>query len=596
MSLSNNFPAIAPSLSLDFANTKRLDPRITFTRTTTATYYDGVTTAKAEENLFLQSQAFNATWVPFDDVLTGSQTAPDGTSTAWSLAQESGTTASARIQQTPSVVAADYVISIFAKADTRDFLAIQEAILDASTNITWFNLSTGAVGTTNADHTATITSVGSGWYRCSIKFTVNAARSGAVLFRACDTDGNTAAADDGTGIFIWGAQLEQRSAVSSYTPTTTQAITNYIPALQTAASGVARFDHNPTTGESLGLLVEEQRTNLCLQSEDLSTTWTTAAASVTTNIDVAPDGTLTADRIIADTTNAFHGVNQSIAVVTGTAYTFSVYAKAYGNNFLRIGFSSARFSNALAYFDLSTGSVGTVTGGTATITLVGNGWYRCAFTATCTSTGTSSHSLIYTSQSDNQSQYTGDGWSGLLAWGSQFEAGAFPTSYIATTSASVTRNADVASMTGTNFSSWYRADEGTLYAESRCPNGITGNINRIASLNDGTTSNRIELDTGEAAATVVRNVVNGTSQGAPTAGSFTDFQLRKSALAIQVDNFTLAANTSTASDTSALVPVVNRLMIGQSTASNSSYLNGTMAKLAFYPARLTNAQLQALTS
>jgi hypothetical protein len=151
-------------------------------------------------------------------------------------------------------------------------------------------------------------------------------------------------------------------------------------------------------------------------------------------------------------------------------------------------------------------------------------------------------------------------------------------------------------MTGTNFSDWYNASEGTLYAESRCPNGIATNINRIASLNDGTNSNRMEIDTGSATATAARIQVNGVNQGSPTAGSFTDFQLRKSALGIQLNNFTLAANTATNSDTSALVAVVDRLMIGQSPAAASNFLNGTLAKIAYYPRRLANSELQAITA
>jgi hypothetical protein len=173
---------------------------------------------------------------------------------------------------------------------------------------------------------------------------------------------------------------------------------------------------------------------------------------------------------------------------------------------------------------------------------------------------------------------------------------AFASSYIKTEASQVTRSRDDASMTGTNFSSWYNQAEGTLYAESRCPNGIATNLNRIASLNDGTSSNRIEIDTGSAAATVSRILANGVNQGSLGAGSFTDFQLRKSALGIQLNNFTLAANTATASDTSALVPVVDRLMIGQSPAAASSFLNGTLAKIAYYPLAATSAQLQGLTS
>ena len=111
-------------------------------------------------------------------------------------------------------------------------------------------------------------------------------------------------------------------------------------------------------------------------------------------------------------------------------------------------------------FNLSTG---TASGTGASIVSVGNGWYLCIGTVTVNTTGSTGINFSINNGSTNS--YTGDGYSGIYLWGAQLEAGAFPTSYIPTTSASVTRNADVASMTGTNFSSWYRQDAGCFYAE-----------------------------------------------------------------------------------------------------------------------------------
>ena len=617
MSIASNFPAISPSLSLDFAAVQSLDPRITFTRASTATYY-GTETAKAEENLLLYSQEFDngAFWGLTNATVTANtEVAPDGTTTAETLTDDATNGVHLCTQNISLQVDTPFTFSCFLKegTNTHAYLSIRDAATSQRYFAADFNLDTGTVRTTGAGTSGTltsnsITSVGNGWYRCVITGQVAAVGSMRAVIGVSDgaTAFNTLGAisyiGTGTTIFVWGAQLEQRDAVTAYTPTTTQPITNYIPVLETAASGVARFDHNPTTFESLGLLIEESRTNLLLQSETFSTTWVATRCSITANTIVAPDGALTADKLVEDATASdTHLLTQSISFTSGTAYTYSIFAKqAEAGRFLQLLFPSAAFGSALrATFDLTNGTFQVSASITGAITFVGNGWYRCSITGTATTTASATIGILLANSSAATGAaaiYTGDGYSGIYIWGAQLEAGAFPTSYIPTVASQVTRAADAASMTGTNFSSWYNQGAGTLYAESRCPNGIIGNLNRIASLNDGTTSNRTEIDTGSGTATIGRITTNGTSQGILSAGSYTDFQLRKSALAIQVDNFTLAANTATTSDTSVLVPVVDRLMIGQSPSANSNYLNGTIKKLAYYPLRATNAQLQGLTS
>ena len=100
---------------------------------------------------------------------------------------------------------------------------------------------------------------------------------------------------------------------------------------------------------------------------------------------------------------------------------------------------------------------------------VGNGWYRCIITFTTVSTsGAVINPVIYLIDNANATRaagMTGDGYSGIFIWGAQLEQGSFPTSYIKTSGASATRSADNASITGENFSSWYRQDEGSLYSE-----------------------------------------------------------------------------------------------------------------------------------
>ena len=200
MAIASNFPAIKPSLLLDFANTKRLDSRVTFTRTTTATYYDGVTTAKAEENLLLRSQDYSATWTVTNLTPVTGKTAPDSTSTATEFTAGA---ANAVLTQSYTAIAGSYTFSVWLRRVT----------------------GTGNIDIAADNGTWTTKVITGTWARYDVTQTV-AAGSKTAGIRVVTS---------GDAIEVWGAQLEQRSSVTAYTATTTQAITNYIPVLLTAA-------------------------------------------------------------------------------------------------------------------------------------------------------------------------------------------------------------------------------------------------------------------------------------------------------------------------------------------------------------------------
>jgi hypothetical protein len=375
--------------------------------------------------------------------------------------------------------------------------------------------------------------------------------------------------------------------------------------LQTAASGVARFDHNPITGESLGLLVEEQRTNICLQSEDFSTTWTAVNASAQTNVAIAPTGALTADKLTEDTSSGVsHRITQtSMSLAASTAATFSFYAKASGRNIVRAQLYEDNSNGILTgFFDLSSGTVtstsvsGTASGASGTITAVGNGWYRCTLSGIPYTSGTLASVALTLVSTGTTVVYTGDGYSGVFLWGAQLEVGAFPTSYIPTVAATVTRNADAASMTGANFSSWYRADEGTVYVESQKNYSGSTRFPVLTCISDGTSNNLIEsFWTDSSSSLQIAVYVNNTGVAFPGTSSLTQTNAYKQSFVYKVNDFANVINGATAvTDTSGGIPVVDRLTIGS--RNNSSVLNGTIKKIAFYPTRATNAQLQALTT
>ncbi len=571
MSIQSNFPAISPTLNLSFALTKALDPRISFASASTATYY-GTQTAKAEENLLIRSQDYSATWTVTNLTPVTGKTAPDATSTATEF---TASAANAVLTQGYTAIAGSYTFSVFLRRVTGS-----GDIQIAADNGTWT--------------TKVITGT---WARYDVTQTVAAGSKTAGVRVVTDTD----------AIEVWGAQLEQRSAVTAYTATTTQPITNYIPQLLTAAAGVARFDHNPTTFESLGLLIEEQRTNLVTYSEQFdNAAWTKTNSSITANTIVSPDGTVDADLLSSDATvtTSARDLRRSTATTVSVANTFSVYAKAAAGNFvgLSIRNAAAAANNIVAEFNLSNGTIsvaasnnGNATGATASITAVGNGWYRCAISGIADTSGTSLSTLVFGRTTSGSTSVT-ENTALCFIWGAQLEAGAFPTSYIPTVASQVTRSADAASMTGTNFSSWYNQGEGTFFAQFRPAAADFGGNKNIFLASDGTTSNFVGLryastgtQTSLAATTsavIQANVVTGTM----VAG--TSYKL---AGVYKVNDFAASRDSATVgTDTAGTLPVVDRAEIGS--LAGVSLGSQHIAKLAYYPVRIQNNQLQALTS
>ena len=495
MAIESFYPRPRPSLDLNFA-AGNFDPRITFSRASAATYYDGRTTAKAEENLLVRSQEFdNASWGKLRTDVLNVYTAPDGTLTAKESRPDEALDRHFAYQwYVTGKAGKSYTASVYVRANGYNYFAIgfednthgakKSYIFDLLGSSATLLYSAGDSIFSNAS--ATITSVGGGWFRCTMTATcVNDLASYLTLQLGPSPTATPTishgmpyfAGDGASGIYLWGAQLEQRSQVTAYTPTTTQPITNYIPVLQTALSGVPRIDHDPVTGECKGLLIEEYRTNLLTYSDQFdNAAWSKGSATVSANSVVAPDGSLGADMVSASA--SYGGVYTSFAG-SAVSYTYSVFAKKGTSDSLYV---KANNAGQIAYyaFNLSAGTFAASSGaGSATMAPVGNGWYRVSVTPANVASGTSYFEIL--------SSTTGT----FYLWGAQVETGAFPTSYIPTTSAQVTRAADSASMTGANFSSWYRQDEGTLCAEVNVPFSASYTT-RLFAVDDGTSNNVLQ--------------------------------------------------------------------------------------------------------
>jgi hypothetical protein len=237
--------------------------------------------------------------------------------------------------------------------------------------------------------------------------------------------------------------------------------------------------------------------------------------------------------------------------------------------------------------------VGTATGtgaiaATPSITLQANGWYRCSLSVTLVAPA---NICVFIYPGTATSQTTA---SQTLVWGAQLEAGAFPTSYIATTGTSATRSADIATITGTAFSGWYNQGQGTMFADVTVLS--TADFQQVISINDGSSSNRAELRVVGGAGTQIRSdcVVGGSSKYANNFIAVADQSRRVAALALQSNNFRLQSGSSWSSPSSDAVPSVDRLYLNYATFG-AGEINGTIARLAYWPVRLGNSVLQGIT-
>ena len=363
--------------------------------------------------------------------------------------------------------------------------------------------------------------------------------------------------------------------------------------LVAASTDVARFDYDPVTLAPLGLLIEEARTNLALNSGD--TLSGGFGGVVVADQITAPDGSL-ADFFQEDTGNSEHYAGDRVVAVTaGTTYTWSFYAKlGLAGEARRACVRTGAQGPASVAFDLETGS-GTLIGGAVSfgISSAGNGWWRCWIVFIATGTGLA----VFRQQLSigTNTVYTGNGTSGLFFWGAQLEAGSFPTSYIPTGTEAATRAADVAVMTGTNFSSWYNQSEGTFVSrQSRPPTAIAdGNVFQA---DDGTDNNRLSQGTGSAGNVLNPSIiVGGVAQAVLTQGANTGLGEKSCAVAYKLNDFAAASNGDSAvTDVSGTPPTVNELWIGKSFAA--AYWNGHIHSIRFYSSRLPDATLQSLSA
>jgi len=521
--------SIRPTLNLDFANSKQLDPRITFYRDSIATYYDskGVlryansneprfdhdpVTGKSKGLLIEEARTNYVTFNPTNYTTVGSnaplkfnvEMSPNGKFDAH-LITGSGqdTRHSLHLGQQGYPLNSEMALSIYVKPYGNH----RYVSLESASYSNWTTVGTrrfDLVTKTALDPDSKLEEVGNGWIRLTMLGTVTNGNVSARGFYLNLTDDSytTSSADIPLtdGCYFWNPQAEIGSFATSPIPIDTRFTSRSSVATYHDETGILRTapDNSPRYGYKYdgrkwvetGLILESAATNLVLNSTMNSTyNWSPSAATIIIgDYGLNPDNSQGSTMFVR--TNQAGGgkhIRQTFTIQQAEDYTISVYAKlpsggsnAYDFLYLRL-YDVTNTTSFQAWFNIDTGTIGTVQNAhSANIEDVGNGWYRCSVsgkTTTSSNTGTMLYDL-FVAETDGLEPNPGDNSSGLLMWGAQLETGFAATSFIYTNTSNVTRSADVASsvaytrqddiaqITGNNFNSFYNQDEGTTYIEA----------------------------------------------------------------------------------------------------------------------------------
>jgi hypothetical protein len=533
------------------------DGDMTFTRGSSATRINSAGLIEKEtQNLLSGSNDLDNTsyWIHTNlTSVTGGQSGYDGSSDAFKIV-ENTSSGQHNIQQTIPTNKVQ-TISVYAKAAERNFLHINQAGI----RIAYYNLSTGALGNVDSNVIdATITDIGSGWYRCTYTALIayTNCRIGAAI-----SNGSASYTGDGTsGVLLQDTQVELGLVAQSYIETTTSAVYEGI------TDDVPRVDYSG--GGCPSLLLEPSRTNVVTQSEyiDSFNNFTIGDGSIssTSNYAISPEGVKNATRIVASATGSNYAIKSFTPSSSTTGnYVCSMYIK-----------SNTSLNQSISFYARGAGF--------NPITVTPE-WQRFVVTGT----GSTNFLNVGITQASGQENID------ILVYGAQMEQDvSYVSSYIPTYGTSTTRVQDSCSKTG--ISELIGQTEGTLYWDFETTNT---DLYKRLSLNDGTTTNwifvGIEISTG-----VCRGYVkdSGTIQADMIGSTDLTGDRIKLALAYSNNDFALYANGSqVATDSSGTIPSCSRIDVGSQNPASAVNSQSTTNQVILFPTRLTNDQLEELT-
>jgi hypothetical protein len=570
-------PFSGASLYLNFLAGAPLDPRVTFSRGSNATLVDStgkITYAPA--NLLLNSV--------FDGAVSGT---PGTAPTSWPFLSSGGTL-------TVTSLGRSYTANAlrFAATSNRQYInqfvtaaANSTYILSARVNVFTTAQVQQLLGLSGVPAGATVQYVYNGANQAStfspptgtglLQLIITTAGTGGTpgVRVGVGTSSNTTA-----DVSFEDIQLEQ--VTYQTTPGTYNATTS-------AAYYGPRFDYDPVTLAAKGLLIEEQRTNLLTYSQEFGS-WTNSGATVTANTLLSPDGTTSADTIARATGTADAVYNTATFTGDGVK-AVSLWIKKGTSPSTLIALLDATASVYRLWADVTwsgtTPSLAFTNGSLLSSTNYGNGWWRLEFATTSVTAANTNRVYVYPGRTGSVNGDT------VYCWGAQAENATFATSYIPTVASTVTRSADVATMTGTNFSSWYNQSEGTFIADT----SSTAASARSLTASAGAVANQLYLQS--AVATSIAFNVFTASAFVAQLGSLPASALKKVAGAYKVNDFAASVDGGTVdTDTSGALATYSQLNLGANALGTGAFLNGHIRQIAYYNTRLPNSQLQTLTA
>lgn len=462
--------------------------------------------------------------------------------------------------------------SIYAKANS--VAVIRLNIYDgANDRGADYNLTTGAITNGYGSPLALNSeSVGNGWWRISIT-TNNANYSWAQIHR--DSSGTC---------YLWGAQLNIGATAKPYFPTTDRL-------------NVPRLTYQNGGGGCPSLLLEKQSTNQLTYSEQFDNVgWSKTGVTISANNTTSPDGTQNADKLVSINGATSCGILQYSLLSTSINYTYSTYVKKAGADWVQLIIITGVV--ARVWVNLTNGAIGTNNGNFSSVKVdaMGDGWYRISATFASTIIGTSIY--IALADGDNIDAFTGNGTSGLFAWGAQLEPSSYPTSYIPTTSASATRVADACSKTG--ISSLIGQTEGVLFLDLERLGPSGEDPENLLFLSDTTLNNFVNIIYDVSTSRYKGQVrAGGTTSGIVTASQAYTGRI-KIAIAYASNDLVMYINgVQQSTDTSVTIPSATFNSLGLGGYYNGTYgdtFRGLYSQAILFPTRLTNAELASLTT
>lgn len=509
-----------------------------------------------------------------------------------------------------------YTLSFFAKTAGRN--------INVSMSNGWAapDFPSISVNLTDFTHTTTggaigkVVPIGGGFCRVSLTITRGPTPYvGRFVFRPANGAMDSSYLGDGiSGVYVGGFQVEAGTVATSYTPSTdtfadrssTAAYFDLNKTLKTAAVKEARslaYDWDDKGNwKPLGLLEEAAATNLALQSNSATTFASLVQANYTDTGQLFIDGVSPLRKLVEAAGGTSHrGITNAIVVPANSMYTVSIVLKTAGRRAVRLATGSVSFDYDVIAMTATRASTVIAGAYLGTITPFGDGFVRITMTATSGSTDLSLTTTIFLLNEVGAATYAGDGVSGMFVGGYQVEVGASASSYIPTTTAQVTRAADLVASAQTtraadvpvinDLGEWYNQSEGTLYVEA-IPLGVPSGI--YACLNDGNLNNRLQVDSVTTGGRLT--VIAGGSTQVSMIGSAVPLagQVQKTAASFKANDFAICANGGLIkTDTVGILPTMSRLSFMAATVGGQP--NAHLRAIKYFPRKLTDAELQVLT-